>query len=170
MVTKDQIEEEELTPDEVMDREFVEPQQDVRVLPEWEEYPEEAPGDNVRIEDDELVWERDGFEARLTSYETTHWQADISIPKSVGKWQARPVDVKCKPVPEHGYVDDVEIEDYTTVGVTLILQENFQPTFAVNNFIDHLIEQAEGSEAFQEEVEEKMAVARENKPTDERED
>lgn len=164
MVTKDQIEEEELTTEEVIDREFVEPQQEVRILPEWEEYPEERPGENLRIEDDQLVWERDGFEARLWSHETTHWKAQITIPREYGKYDPRPVDMKSKSIPEYGFVESVEMDDYAAVGVTLVLQENFQPTYEVNKFIDHLIERKEGAEEREQEIKELMGAARENQP------
>lgn len=161
------IREEGLTTDDVMNREFVEPQTDVEMLPEWEEFPEERPGENLRIEENVLIWERDGFEARLESYETTHWKAHITIPKEIGKWQPRPIDLKCKSYPEYGYVEDVETEDYSAVGATIILQDNFQPTWEVNHFIDKLIEEAEGGAEYEKEVEEMLAAARENEPGDE---
>jgi len=162
MVSHEEIQQDGLTTDEVMSREFAEPQREVEWLPEWEECPEEQPGDNARIEDNTLMWERDGFEARLESYETTHWQAEIEMPKAVGQYYPREVDLKCHPLPEYGFVKDVEQDDYSTVGATLIIQANFQPVFEVNEFIDELVESAEQSEAFREEVEEKLAAAREN--------
>jgi ssDNA-binding Zn-finger/Zn-ribbon topoisomerase 1 len=162
MVSKEEIQQDGLTTDEVMSREFAEPQREVEWLPEWEECPEEQPGDNARIEDNTLMWERDGFEARLESYETTHWQAVIEIPKDVGQYYPREFDLRCHPLPEYGFVKEVEQDGYSTVGATLIVQENFQPVFKVNKFIDELMESAEQSEQFREEVEEKMAAAREN--------
>lgn len=163
MVSPETIENEGLTTDDVLDREVVEPQQEVKWLPEWDEYPEEQPGENARIEDDTLIWERDGgFEARLESYETTHWKAEVTIPESVGQYYPREFDLKCHPLPEYGYVKSVERDGYTTVGATLIIQENFQPVYEVNKFIDELAESAEESEQFREELEEKLSVAREN--------
>lgn len=162
MVSKDKIKTEGLTPDDVMDRHFEQPQTDVEWLPEWDEFPEEQPGENARIEDNALIWERDGFEARLESYETTHWRAEIDIPERVGKYYPREIDLKCHPLPEHGFVENVERDDYTTIAATLIIQANFQPVFEVNKFIDELLKSAQESEQFQEEIEEKMAVAREN--------
>lgn len=162
MVTKEEIKQDELTTDEVMSREFAEPQREIKWLPEWDDHPEEQPGENARIEDETLIWERDGFEARLESYETTHWKAEIEIPKDVGQYYPREFDLKCHPIPEYGFVKAVEQEGYATVGATLIIQANFQPVFEVNTFIDELVESAEQSEQFREEVEEKMAAAREN--------
>lgn len=162
MVSKEEIERQGLTTDDVMDREFAQPQREVKWLPEWDEHPEERPGENTRIEDETLIWERDGFEARLESYETTHWRAHIAIPKDVGEYYPRPFDLKCHPLPEYGFVKQTEQEDYATVGATLIISENFQPVFEVNEFIDALVDSAEQSEQFREEIEEKMAAAREN--------
>ncbi len=163
MVDTETIEQEGLTTEDVLDSEVVEPQQGVEWLPEWDEYPEERPGENTRIEDDTLIWEREGgFEARLESYEMTHWKAEVTIPESVGEYYPREFDLKCHPRPEYGFVKDVEQEDYATVGATLILQENFQPVWEVNKFIDELAEEAEESQEFREDLEEKLSVAREN--------
>lgn len=162
MVTKQEIEEQGLTTDDVMDREFGQPRTDVKWVPEWDEYPEERPGENTRIEDDTLIWERDGFEVRLESYETTHWKADLTIPEDVGQYYPREFDLKCHPLPEYGFIKDTEQESYCTVGATLILNANFQPVFEVNKFIDELVDSAERSKEFREEITEKMAVAREN--------
>lgn len=162
MVTREEIEQDELTTDEVMSRELVEPQSDVEWLPEWDEFPDEQPGDNARIEDNTLIWERDGFEVRLESYETTHWRAEIDMPENIGQYYPREFDLKCNPLPKYGFVKEVEQDEYTTVGVTLIIQENFQPVFEVNNFIDDLVESAEEAEKFREDVEEKLSAARKN--------
>lgn len=162
MVSKNQIEEEELTTQDVLDSELETPRQEVEIYPEWEEHPEEAPGENVRIEDGTLIWERDGFEARMESYETTHWRVELDIPHTVAKWYPRTIDLKCLPLPEHGFVSDVEVEDYESVGATLVIQDNFQPTFEVNQFIDKLLENAESSEEFQNEINEKLENARQN--------
>ncbi|NLV14349.1 hypothetical protein [Haloarcula argentinensis] len=161
MVSKDEIQQDGLTTDDVMDREFEQPKREPEWLPEWDEYPEERPGENTRIEDGTLIWERDGFEVRLESYETTHWRVGLDIPKDVGQYYPREFDLKCHPLPEYGFVKAVEQEDYSTVGATLIIQENFQPVYEVNKFIDELVESAEQSEQFREDVEEKMAAARE---------
>jgi len=48
------------------------------------------------------------------------------------------------------------------VGATLVIVENFQPTFEVNKFIDKLIDDAAGAEAFTDELESKLSVARES--------
>lgn len=162
MVSEDEIQEKNLTTDDVLDREVVEPQQGVEWLPEWDEHPEERPGENTRIEDDTLLWERDGFEVELESYETTHWKATVSIPEEVGQWHPRDFDLKCSPIPEHGFVKEVETEEYATVKAVLILQENFQPTWEVNHFIDHLLEGAQNSQEFQEDLENKLSLASEN--------
>lgn len=162
MVTTDEIREEGLTTDDIMDREFVEPRTEVEWVPEWDEHPEEQPGENTHIEDDTLIWERDGFTVRLESYEVTHWRADIEIPERVGQHYPREFDLKCRPRPKHGFIEGVESDGYTAVGATLIIQANFQPVFEVNQFIDELLESAEQSEAFRDEIEEKMAAAREN--------
>lgn len=161
MVSIDRIREEGLTKDEVLDREFEEPRQEVEIVPEWDEEPDSAPGENVRIEDDQLVWERDGFAVRLESYRTTHWRAVVDIPEDVAKWYPRDIDLKIKP-PRQGFVESVTTEEYHAEQAELILSANFQPTWEVNNWIDDLIESAEGSEEYQQEIEEKMAVAREN--------
>lgn len=161
MVSIDRIREEELTKDEVLSREFEEPKQEVEIVPEWEEYPEEAPGENVRIEDDQLVYEREDFEVRMESYRTTHWRVEVEIPEYVGKWHPRDIDLKIRP-PEQGFVESVETEDYEVVQATLIISSNFQPVYEVNKWIDGLVESAEGSEEFHQEVEEKMAAARDN--------
>lgn len=162
MLSDDEIQEKDLTTGDVLDHEFVEPQQDVEWLPEWDDHPEEQPGENARIEENTLIWEKSGFEARLESYETTHWRAEVDIPEQVGKHYPRGLDLKCNPIPEYGFIKDVKREDYTTVGATLIIQENFQPVYEVNEFIEDLAESAAESEKFMNEVEEKMAVAREN--------
>lgn len=162
MVSIEEIEEEGLTTDDVMDREFVTPQNEVEWVPEWDEFPEEQPGENTRIEDDTLIWERDGFKIRLESYETTHWRVEIDIPKDVGQYYPREFDLKCNPLPEYGFIKEVEQDGYSTVGATLIHGANFQPVFEVNKFIDDLVESAEEAEQFREDVEEKMSAARQN--------
>lgn len=161
MVSIDRIREEGLTKDEVLDREFEEPRQEVEILPEWNEEPDAAPGESVYIEDDQLVWERDGFEVRLESYRTTHWRAVVDIPEDVAKWYPRDIDLKIKP-PEQGFVESVATEEYHAEQAELVIAANFQPTWEVNNWIDDLIKSAEGSEEYQQEIEEKMAAAREN--------
>lgn len=161
MVDIDQIEEEELTEGEVLERFTAEPQQDVEWLPEWDDHPEEQPGENTRIEDGTLIWERDGFEARLESYETTHWRAELTIPEKVGEHYPRPVDLKCHPLPEHGFVESVEQDGYTTSGAVIVIAENFQPVYEVNRFIDELIESAEESKQFMEALETGLEVAKE---------
>lgn len=162
MVTEEEIREESLTTDDVLEYEVAQPKQEVEWLPEWDEGPEERPGENTRIEDNTLIWERDGFEARLESYETTHWKAVIDIPRECGEYYPREFDLKCSPRPEYGFVDDVELEEYATTQATLIIQENFQPTWEVNAFIEMIIETREESEQFEEEITEKLQVAREN--------
>lgn len=151
-----------MTTDDVLDRELVEPQESVEMLPEWEDYPEERPGENLRIEDETLIWERDGFEARLSSMEPTKWRAEIDVPEDLGSTWAREIDLKCRPYPEHGFVESAEFEDYSLRAVTLVLSENFQPTYDVNSYIDGLIEDAEGFEEFQKDLDEKLEMAREN--------
>jgi len=47
-------------------------------------------------------------------------------------------------------------------GATLIIQENFQPTFEVRKVIEHLLDNAEKSEQFTEELDGKLDAAREN--------
>ena len=163
MVSKDEIEAESLTTEDVLEVEAAQPQTDVRILPEWEEHPEERPGENLRIEENTLLYERDGFEVAIESYETTHWRVDLTIPEEVGKWYPRPLDLKCLSVPEYGFVESVETSDsYETIGATVIIQENFQPTFEVRKFIEHLLDNAERSEQFTEELDEKLDAAREN--------
>ncbi|WP_123619568.1 hypothetical protein [Halorubrum sp. CSM-61] len=163
MVSKDKIEADGLTTEDVLDVETAQPQTEVRILPEWEEHPEERPGENLRIEENTLLYDRDGFEVAIESYETTHWRVELSIPKEVGKWYPRPLDLKCLSVPEYGFVESVETSDsYETIGATLIIQENFQPTFEVREVIEHLLENAEASEEFTEELDEKLEAAREN--------
>jgi len=94
---------------------------------------------------------------------TTHWRVDLSIPESIGKWYPRPLDLKCLSVPEYGFVDSVETSDsYAAIGATLIIQENFQPTFEVRKVIEHLLDNAEKSEQFTEELDGKLDAAREN--------
>ena len=159
MVSVDKIEEEEMTREEVMDREFAQPMDEVEILQEWEDYPEERPGENLHIDDGWLIWERDGFEARLESFETTHWRALVTIPDDVGSWLPRPIDLQCRKVPEHGFIKSVETEDYSAREAELILQENFMPTYEVNKFIDDLIEFKEGSEERQQQIEEKLNAA-----------
>lgn len=163
MVSKDEIEAEGLTTEDVLDVETAQPRTDVQILPEWEEYPEERPGENLRIEENTLLYERDGFEIAIESHETTHWRVDLTIPEEIGKWYPRPLDLKCLSVPEHGFVESVETSDsYETIGATLILQTNFQPTFEVRKVIEHLLENAEASEEFTEELDEKLDAARQN--------
>lgn len=162
MVTTEEIREDDLTKDDVLDVEVEEPQREVEWLPEWDEYPEERPGENTRIEDGVLIWERDGFEARLESYETTHWKAEVTIPEPVGQWYPREFDLKCAPKPEHGFVESVETESYITTGATLVIAENFQPTWEVNAWIDYLLESMEHSQEFQDDLTEKLSVASDN--------
>jgi len=127
------------------------------------EAPGGAPGENLRIEGNTLLYERDGFEVAIESYKTTHWRVDLSIPESIGKWYPRPLDLKCLSVPEYGFVDSVETSDsYAAIGATLIIQENFQPTFEVRKVIEHLLDNAEKSEQFTEELDGKLDAAREN--------
>lgn len=153
------IQEEEMTTEEVLDRYTEEPRTSVEMLPEWEEYPEEAPGENTRVEDDTLIWERDGFEIRLESFETTHWKADISVPHEYGKHYARPIDAKCGLGTEHTYVEDVETEDYALSSVTLLTAANFMPVHEVQKFVDAIIDDAQASEQFIEEMEAKLDAA-----------
>jgi len=79
MVSRDEIEAEGLTTEDVLDVETAQPQTDVQILPEWEKHPEERPGENLRIEGNTLLYERDGFEVAIESYKTTHWRVDLSI-------------------------------------------------------------------------------------------
>jgi hypothetical protein len=160
MVTKDQIREEELTSEDVLDRITAEPRREPEWVPEWDEHPEERPGENTRLEEGTLIWERDGFEVRLESYETTHWRVEVDIPEHVGQWMPREIDMKAN-TPEAGYVDEVETESYHTVGAVLIFQTNFQPVYEVNRWIDDQLQYAEDSEEFTSEVEEKLEVAKE---------
>ena len=162
MVSKEEIERRGLTTDDVMASEIAEPQDEVVWPPEWDENPDAQPGENARIEDETLIWENGEFEARLESYETTHWRSVIEIPKWVGEYYPRGFELKCRPRPKHGFVESVETEDYCVVGATLIHQENLQPVYEVNKFIDELRESAKQSEQFRQEVEEKMAAARQN--------
>jgi len=164
MVSKERIREEGLTTDDVMKREFAEPQDTVEWVPEWDDNPETRPGENVQITHDGevLEWERDGFEVGLESWETTHWMAAVTIPERVGKYYPREVDLKCYPLPEHGYVDHVETVEYRATMANLVIQANFQPIWEVNNFIDQLLEDAKASEQREQEIGEKMATAREN--------
>jgi len=162
MVTKDQIREEDLTPDDVLGREIVEPQETPKILPVWEEHPEERPGENVRLDDETLVWERDGYEARLSNIEPTKWRAEIAVPDTYSGGWARPIDLKCRPHPEHGFVEDAAFEDYELEHVTLVLSENFQPVYEVNQYIEFLIESDGMVEEFQEELDAKLDAAREN--------
>jgi len=77
MVSRDEIEAEGLTTEDVLDVETAQPQTDVQILPEWEKHPEERPGENLRIEGNTLLYERDGFEVAIESYKTTHWRVDL---------------------------------------------------------------------------------------------
>jgi hypothetical protein len=162
MVTKDQIREDGLTEEEVLDREVVEPQESVEFLPEWEEWPEEQPGENTRIEDETLIWERDGFKAQLSNIGPTKWRAEIDVPEAYNDGWGRPIDLKTEPHPEYGFVEDATFEDYTLQHVTLVLSENYQPTVEVNSYIDFLIETAGSVEEFQNDLEEKLELAQEN--------
>ncbi|NHN50017.1 hypothetical protein G9464_20830 [Halostella sp. JP-L12] len=162
MVSEDRIEEEGLTTEDVLKYETVEPQEGVEWLPEWDDHPEERPGENTRIEDDTLIWEKEGFEARLTHIEPTKWRAVVDVPPEYGETYAREIDVKCKPIPEHGFVESADTEDYELQQATLVLSENFQPIREVNRFIEKLIEDTEGFKEFQEDLENKLAAAREN--------
>lgn len=162
MVDLDRIKEEGMTQEEVLDRYTVEPQQEVEWLPEWDEYPEERPGENARIEEETLTWERDGFEVRLESYETTHWRAGVDLPERVGEHYPREIDLKCHPLPEYGFVESVELDGYTATSATLIIQENHQPVFEVNQFIDKLLESADHSEQFMEDLEDGLEAASED--------
>lgn len=150
------------SPDEVLDGFVERPQEEVEWLPEWDEELEERPGKNTRIEDNTLIWERDGFEARLESTEVTHWRAEIDIPERVGQWFAREIDLKASPRPEYGFVESVETENYAATAATIVIQENYQPTWEVNKFIDYLLESAQDSEDFQQVVEERLEDARAN--------
>lgn len=132
-----------------------------RAGPGWDEYPGEAPGENVRIEDEILIWERDGFEVRLETYRTTHWRAEVDIPEAVAKWYPREIDLKIKP-PKQGFVESVTTESYHAEQAELIVSAPYQPVYEVNSWIDELLESAEGSEEYQQEIEEKMAVARDH--------
>lgn len=148
--------------EEVLDRYTVEPQTEVEWVPEWDEFPEEQPGENTHIEDDVLIWERDGFVVRLESWETTHWRAEIAIPENVGEHFARPFDLKCKPFPEYGFIKSVEMDGYTAASAEVILAANRQPVYEVNNIVDQLLEEAEQNEQFMENLEEGLAVAEDN--------
>jgi len=64
MVSRDEIEAEGLTTEDVLDVETAQPQTDVQILPEWEKHPEERPGENLRIEGNTLLYERDGLRGR----------------------------------------------------------------------------------------------------------
>ena len=158
----ERIREEGMGTEEVLDRHTAEPQREVEWLPEWDEEPETQPGENARIEDGTLIWENGDFVARLESHETTHWRAEIEIPEAVGDLHPRPVDLKCRPLPEYGYVDSVTIEDYTTTAAVLIIQANFQPVREVNTFIDKLRADAEESQQFMDDLEVALDAARQN--------
>jgi len=159
MVSKEEIEAEGMTKQEVLDVETVQPRTEVEWVPEWDEHPSEQPGENTRIEDDTLIWERDGFAARLESYETTHWKATVELPSHVGELYPREIDLKASPKPEHGFVESVAIEGYEAAEAVLILQANYQPTYEVNKWINYLLEQAEESHQFRDDLEEKLSAA-----------
>jgi protein gp37 len=72
MVAKEEIEKQNLTTDDVMTREFVEPQQEVEWLSEWDEYPEEQPGENARIE-------------QLRSIDARRWVSFEPLIEPIGK-------------------------------------------------------------------------------------
>lgn len=151
-----------MTSEDVLDRYTATPRDSVEWVPEWDENPDAQPGENTRIEDDILLWERDGFEVMLESYETTHWRALVTIPERVGELHPRPFDLKCNPLPEHGFIKSVEQDSYVTTEAELILQANFQPVFEVNKFIDSLLESHDEAREFQEELEAGLDVAQEN--------
>lgn len=159
MAEKDHPDDEQ-TPEDLLEAEMVTPQEEVEIPPEWEEHPEEQPGENTRIEDGELRWESDGFDVRLWNLEPTKWKAVISIPTEVGGVWAREMDIKCRPMPHYGFVDSAVVEDYKVREVTLILSENFQPVHEVNAYIESLREDAETFQERQQEWAEKIAEAR----------
>lgn len=159
MVDIDRIEEEDMTAEEVLDRYTAQPRDTVEWIPEWDDHPEERPGENTRIEDETLIWENGEFEIRLESYETTHWKAVVSVPEDVGELYPRDIDLKCHPLPEHGYVESVEIDDYVATAVTLILAENFMPIHEVNTFVDDLRDDAAESQQFMDNLEAGLEAA-----------
>lgn len=148
------------TIDDVLDS-YEQPQTEVKWLPEWDDHPEERPGENTRLEDGVLRWEKDGFDVRLESYETTHWKATVSIPEWVGEYFPRSFDLKCTPLPEYGFVKSVAIEDYAATEATLIIQSNYQPTWEVNNWIEARVLDAEEQQEFMDEVSERISDANE---------
>jgi len=93
MVSRDEIEAEGLTTEDVLDVETAQPQTDVQILPEWEKHPEERPGENLRIEGNTLLYERDGFEVAIESHTRRPTGALILDPESIGKRYPRPLDL-----------------------------------------------------------------------------
>lgn len=162
MVDIDRIEDEQMTPDEVLDRFTERPMDTVEWLPEWDDNPDALPGENTRIDDETLIWENGEFEIRMESHETTHWLADISVPEAVGEHYPRPIDMKCRPEPEYGFIRDVEQDGYVTVGVELVIAENYMPIYELNSFVDGLRDGAEQSQEFMDDLEAGLDVAREN--------
>lgn len=162
MVDLDRIEEEQMTEGEVLDRYTEQPMDCVEWLPEWDEYPEEQPGENACIQDDTLLWENGEFVVRLKSHETTHWKAEIDIPEPIGEHYVRPIDIKCRRLPEYGFVSDVRTEDYVTAGVTLVISENFMPIHELNKYIDDLRDSAKESQRFMDDLEAGLEAAKDS--------
>lgn len=172
----EEIEEQAMTQHEVADHIGVQPSDTVTWHPEWDEHPEEQPGKNARIEDEVLIWEQeydvDGvdepvcFEARLECEETTVWKAVVSLPEYVGKNYPRSVDLQCRPDPEYGFVETVEMADdpdvYAAREATLYYKDNFQPTVQVECWMRDLLKDALDFEASMAAIDEKMAAAKAN--------
>lgn len=140
MVAEDRTHNEGQTEDDRLAHESDRPTT-VEWYPEWDD-PEERPGENTRIDDETLIWERDGFTVRLTHHEALYWRAVISLPASIGRRYERPIDLQTVPFPEYGTVTSVDVEDHVAQSAELLLAGNYQPIWELNNWIDYLLDSA----------------------------
>jgi hypothetical protein len=181
MVAPDRIEDEGLSADDVLQKELVMPEDaptEPHWVPEWDEWPEEQPGDEAWMDEDSegrtaLVFTTDdGFRVELVCLDYSDWQARIGIPEDVGSYivdehtfKARhPVMLGDIPM---GYVDEVlwrGEDSYDAEAVVIRISEaEGMPVSEVESFVRGLREEHAETLQGMDDLGEKLNVARENK-------
>lgn len=184
MVSEEEIRSEGLTGDDVIDREFVRPEEaptDVYWPDYFDDHPESRPADDVRIEERDdgtpvMKWTDGEFEVELEGVEKEagfpggDWRATIHLPKSVGVHFFDEHEIKCHYPPmlgdqPEGYVEEVVTADSGYRGEAIVLRlkdAEGMPLVLVESYPDMLRKEAEASAEQATKIQKKLDAAHEN--------